>query len=90
VIKNWDLLVSGPEFAIATMPRALNCEWEGMMSIGASDAKAKDSDYNGAPARVENGRKVIPLKWSEFHLRKVCPRLIGRLCRCRLGHQPES
>ena len=88
MIKNWDLLVSGPEFAIAMMPRALNCEWERMMSIGASDAK--ESDYDGAPARVENGRKVIPLGWSEFHLRKVCPRLIGRLCRCRLGHRSES
>ena len=26
VIKNWDLFVSGPELAIATIPRALN--WE--------------------------------------------------------------
>lgn len=25
VMKNWDLFVSGPEFAMATMPRLLNC-----------------------------------------------------------------
>lgn len=25
-MKNWDLLVSGPEFAIATIPRLLNCQ----------------------------------------------------------------
>ena len=32
VMKNWDLFVSGPEFAMATMPRALN--WEARKERG--------------------------------------------------------
>ena len=65
--------MSGPEFAIATMPRALNCEWERMMSIGASDAK--NSDYNGAPERVENGRKSDTFKVERISSAKGLPQI---------------
>lgn len=39
VTKNWDLFESGPEFAIATMPRALN--WEARKARGERKASVR-------------------------------------------------
>jgi hypothetical protein len=42
VMKNWDLFVSGPELAIATMPRALN--WEASKERGKAVSRRQERE----------------------------------------------
>jgi len=50
VTKNWDLFESGPEFAIATMPRALN--WEARKGRGERKASVRSE------AEMDSGRTL--------------------------------
>lgn len=47
-------------------------------------------NYENSPTGAENGCRIVPLEWIEFHLEKVYPRLIGHLFRYRLGRQLGS
>jgi hypothetical protein len=42
------------------------------MSIDARDIP--DAYYENTPTGAENGCKIVPLGWIEFHLEKVYPR----------------
>ena len=71
-MKNWDLLVSGPEFAIATTPRALNCQ--GM------DDEHRRQGYQRPPSgaekwmwnstfrvdRISSGKGLPQIDWPPF------------------------
>jgi len=62
-----------------------------IMSIDARDTK--EANYEITPTGAENGCGTdsnLPLRWIEFHLEKVYPRLIGHLFRYRLGRQLGS
>ena len=83
VRKNWDLFESGPEFAIATMPRALN--WEArkgrgerkalVRSIVSADGKGKGEGSGRIPKRWE--RLMGPVSHfdggSDFVLERFSP-----------------
>ena len=60
-MKNWDLFVSGPELAIATMPRALNCSFRRGVhhavsyAVSARRVKRERADLESGPNLVGKG-----------------------------------
>ena len=64
-MKNCDLFVSGPEFAMARMPRLLNCQ-EGTMSADQVPSLTIDEDERGitlSVERISSGKGLPQMLW---------------------------
>lgn len=78
VMKNWDLLVSWPEFAIATMPRLLNCR--------ASDVNVVIVGTQVARSDLERGTNFVRKRGTVDALSP----LAGTRGIARLDHEPSD